>query len=284
MNAVFCIDDYTAQYNRIRKSGRIIANNFLSAADIAELASQTDSVLAWNEFALALVGSDNGVARLHFYLASLGEASALAELLRGVAPRPLVADCVGKREKVEPLAEALCASGFSVYTTLHRWHSTSVNLFAERFLQDEMFRFASREDAGKVEDILCRTFDPLVSHLPDREKILRLIGQRLVYLAVREGEPVALVCLEKVGKLGIYLYQDAVIEECRSSGIGILLLQYALRQHKGCMNYTSWTEDTNKPSNRMHRMLGMVHDGLMDIVLLAPPSVGPAEGGTPPGR
>lgn len=282
MNAVFCIDDYSAQYNRIRKSGRMISNNFLSAADVAKLASQTDSVLTWNESALALVGNDNGVARLHFCLAS--PASALTELLRGVAPRPLVADCVGKREKVEPLAEALCASGFSVYTTLHRWHSASVNLYAERFLRDEMFRFASREDAGKVEDILCRTFDPLVSHLPDREKILRLIEQRLVYLAVREGEPVAVVCFERVGKLGIYLYQDAVIEECRASGIGILLLQYALSQHKGCVNYTTWTEDSNKPSNRMHRMLGMVRDGLMDIVLLAPPSGGPTEGGTPPGR
>ena len=112
------------------------------------------------------------------------------------------------------------------------------------------------------------TLDPLAGHLPSKEKLLSLIRHGLVFQASLDGDLVAAVCLEKTGKAGIYIYQIAVSKCHRSTGIGSRLLQYALSHFQDYLVFTSWVEDQNIASNRIHQKLGMKQDGLKDTVLL----------------
>jgi len=127
---------------------------------------------------------------------------------------------------------------------------------------------AQPEQADEILSILYDVLDPFVGHLPSKQKLLELTGQRLVFCAVQNGRILAAVCLERMGKCGIYIYQDAVIKAYQSSGIGIWLLQFALANFQDCCRFSSWTEDSNKASNRMHRMMGMEYDGLKDSILI----------------
>lgn len=265
---MFDLEVLHRQVGQMKRAGRIWTNNFLSTSTLSAAAAQKESALRYNENALALFYIDNRVKRFCFYLSDLESSSSLAELLPKATGQPVVAECIGKLEDVDRLSQMLCRCGFSPYTRLSRWRSSKIQFVSQSFWADKAFMRASAGDADEILMLLDNVFDPLVSHLPDKDKLLALIDQGLVFCILQEGRIIAVVCLERIGRQGIYLYQDAVIDEYRSTGVGILLLQFALYQFRDCRSFTSWTEDSNTPSNRMHRGLGMAYDGLKDAVLI----------------
>lgn len=265
---MFNANELFGQIARLKTKKDSVANNFLSAHDMVRISKEADSDLLYNDQAILIINNDNGVMRAHFYLASTESALALPELLSRVPDRPLVVDCVGHESDVESMSEALCFAGFKQYTELSRWNSESISFFSYPQFMDSAFRNANEEESGCILRILEDTFDAKVSHLPAKDYLCRLIAEKMVFCAEYNREIVAVVCLEKLGKKAIYLYQDAVIEPVRSTGIGILLLQFALFRFKNYSRFVSWTEDKNTASNRMHRALGMTYDGLKDYVLI----------------
>ncbi len=265
---MFSTEELFAQVNRLKQSRSLVVNNFLPVSELNRLAAEEASALRYNEKAIALFCEDNGVNRLHFYLASLSDASALDELLTDAPYKPLVVDCIGKQEQVELLSDALTGIGFELYARFSRWRSKEMRLFSEPMLYEGMFETSRPEDARLLMDLFERTFDPFDAHFPTRERLLADIEDQLVFHA-RDGEEiVAAVCLEKIGRREIYLFLDAVEENHRSSGVGVLLLQYALWHYRDYPSYMTWTNDTNKASNRMHKALGMSYDGLKDTIMI----------------
>lgn len=265
---MFSVEDLLTQVNRLKKNRTLVVNNFLPVSELNQLAVAESSVLRYNERAIALFCEDNGVDRLLFYLAAPFDVPALGELLKDAPRKPLVIDCIGKQEQVKPLSDALSGIGFERYARFSRWRSKEIRLFSEHMMQEGMFETSAPQDADALMSLFLRTFDPFDAHFPTRERLLSDISDGLVFHACDGGEIIAAVCLEKIGKREIYLFLDAVEETHRSSGIGVLLLQYALWHFRDYPSYMTWTNDMNKPSNRMHKALGMSYDGLKDIIML----------------
>lgn len=264
---MFSVEELVAGVNRLKKSPGFVANNFLTLPAMTELAGEESAFLQTSDRAVALLCEDKGVCRLHFYLASpdaAPELQKLADKARG----PVAVDCVGRWEQAGPLSEALTAAGFKPYTTLSRYRSPALKTFSGPLVEDEAFGPCSPEEADEALDLLWTIFDPLVSHLPDREALLALIREGLVFRALKNGKIVAVVCFEKKGRHSLYLYQDAVLQEYQSTGVGVLLLHYAVNRYQGYQTYTTWIEDRNRASIRMQTAMGLTLDGLRDAVMV----------------
>lgn len=265
---MFIVSELFEQVDQLKKSRDFVTNNFLPLSALTRISKEEDSHLLYGGDAILLIENDNGVNRMHFYLASLDVAFELVSLLQRMPIKPVVTDCIGKSHQVEKLSKALSAAGFRMYTKLSRWRSKSISFFAHDYFADEFFRIAKASDCKAILHILYKYFDPYVSHLPNAEKLLRLIENQLVFCAVNDGEIIAVVCLDRIGEKTIYSYQVVVVEEYRTAGIGVILMQYALYHFRTCTRYIAWTEDSNVTSNRIHKALGMSYDGLKDHVLI----------------
>lgn len=262
---MFDVQELFAQVARLKQKGTCICNNFLSLPALTEFAGQEASTLAYNEGAIALLCEDVGVTRLHFYLSSPEAAPALAELLERDRRRPVIVDCVGKREQVDSVSRLLCAAGFEPYTRMLRLRGSKVPYAP---VPEGLVQPARPEDADRILEMLNETFDPFVSHLPGRKKLLGLIEDGLVYCILKDGRIAAVECLERIGRRGIYIYQGVVEKEYRGSGFGGILLQFCLNQYRDSLTFTTWVEEGNGGPLRRHQQNGMTFDGLQDAILI----------------
>ena len=241
-------------------------NNFPILTVLTELSEREDTRLIYNEHAIALIYDDNGVTRLYLDLSSLEAAPALRELLGQICARPIIIDCVGSAERVEEVSLALCTAGFAPYAHLRRLRNTNIQYHPEA---DAVIQPALPEDCEPIFSLLCETFDPYVSHLPSREKLLRLINDQLVYRIVENGEIAAVQCLERTGTRGLYIYQTLVAPPYRGRGLGTLVIPYIPGCCAGsCSFFTVWVIDGNERSIRVLQRSGAVFDGLEDTVLI----------------
>lgn len=265
---MFDVRGYAEKVNRMRKQGETITNMFLPVSSLDKIAQQEDSQLYFNEGVLAFTYSDNGVNRLCFHLSSLEQAQNLDRLLEKTEKRPLVADCVGREENILLLSEALIQVGFFVYARMSRWHGSSIAHFPE--LERKVFIAAKAKHTESIQRLFMESFDPLISHLPNTEKLQSLIAKDLVFCLEEQKHVQAVACLERIGKKGIYLYQYAVSKAYWKKNTGSAIFQYALEQFSACNSFTSWTTDDNAASNRIHEKFGMKRDGLKNIILIYP--------------
>lgn len=265
---MFNIADFNnALTNLKRNSKKIITNSFLTSGELASVAGQSNSVFFCNSKSIVIVYEDNHVNRANFYLTSFEDIESLSELLRQVCLRPLIFDCVGRASQVQEFERYFPSIGVKVYTTMSRWRASVIkNLDA--MTDSGMFKIAEASDLDAIDQLLTAVFDPYVAHLPTKEKLFALIKDKLAFCAYSESKLVAAALFERIGKTGLYYYQDAVVEEYRATGIGIYLSLYALSYYKDSTTFTSWTEDKNKSSNRMQKFLGYERDGLKNIVFL----------------
>lgn len=265
---MFNIDELFSQVNRMKAQSKVLSNNFMDRSTIEQFSEQEESILLYDKDAIALICYDNGIARLYFYLSHLEKVSALTALLRKTQRHAVVADCVGKENYVNDILEVFCKNGFSLYTRMARWRSNKICVTTDFMPSGIHFQVAVPEQADDIFALLYRVFDPYVSKLPNKKQIEVLIEQELVFCAVRGGKLIAAVCLQKVGKTGIYIFQIAVSQEHRSTGVGSALVQFALCRFTTFTNLTSWIENGNEASCRLHQALGMRPDGLVDVILL----------------
>lgn len=269
---MFDIHEYMRQVDSLKTGGRLITNNFLSASNLEQISQEEESELQYNEKAVALFRKDYVVNRLYFHVASPEDISFLKELLLKAPYKPVVTDCVGKKNDLDPLEDALCGIGFETHVHMSRWKTSRINFISESMLRymyesDDFFK-AKSSDTDAIAAILDDTFDPYVSWLPTRESLTELINDGLIFCAARAGHIIAVACLQKIGRSSIYSYQLAVVPRLRSSGIGYMLWQYALSHFKDSRIITSWSDDKNTAINRLHEMAGFTCDGLRDYVLI----------------
>lgn len=265
---MFDIVDFNNVLNNLKQNNKkIITNSFLTSNELRNLAIKNNSFFYYNNKSIIIVYEDNNVNRVIFYLTSFANIKFLNDLINMVSIRPLIIDCVGKECQIREFEKYFSIIDIKVYTTMSRWR-TSVIKNIDKITSSDMLKIAEINDLEEIYQLLMMVFDPYVSHLPNKEKLYALIKNKLVFCAYSESKLVSTVCLERVGKTGIYVYQDAVLEKYRSTGIGIYLVLYALSYYKDSTTFTSWTEDKNKSSNRMHNFLGFEHDGLKNIVFI----------------
>lgn len=253
--------------NQLKKRGRCLSNNFLTIEEMKAYSRRPESMLLCDENAIALVCEDLGVTRLYFYLSDLVAASALKKLMEQVPQRPVAADCVGRQEQVDALSQALCGVGFSVYTQMGRLRAgKTINCPDTSRAGADIY--AMPEDTDEILAGLWETFDPLVSHLPDRELLLSLIKQKLVVRLKNDGKIVAVICMERVGKQGIYCYQGYVSPNQRGKGYGRLIYQIAVDRFRKFYPFTTWVEDSNIQVLKIWNGFGFQPDDLRNTILI----------------
>lgn len=265
---MFDLREYAEKVNRMRKRGGCITNTFFPISAIDKISQLEDSQIYFSKGILAFTYTDNGVNRVCFHLSPFEQTQDLERLLEKTEKRPLVADCVGRGESTLLLSEALKQMGFSVYARMSRWHGRSIAHFPE--LERNSFIPAKVKHTESIQQLFAESFDPLISHLPNTDKLQSLIAKDLVFCLEKQKRVQAVACLERIGKKGIYLYQYAVSKECRKRNTGSAIFQYALEQFPACNSFTSWTTDDNAASNRIHEKFGMKRDGLKNIIFIYP--------------
>lgn len=253
--------------SQLKKKGRCLSNNFFAVEEMKAYSKQPESMLLCNENAIALVCEDLGVTRLYFYLSDGRGASALRELMEQIPRRPVVADCVGRQAQVDALSQALCGAGFSVYAQMGRLRAgKTINCPDISGVGTDIY--AIPEDVDEILDGLWEIFDPLVSHLPNRELLLKLIEQKLVVRLKKDGKIVAVICMKRVGKKGIYCYQVYVSPAQRKKGYSRLVFQTAVNCFRNCQPFTIWVEDSNTVAAELYHSFGFVSDGLRNTILI----------------
>lgn len=181
--------------------------------------------------------------------------------------KPYIIDCLGKENFLETLKSVFEINNIKLYTKMNRWRTNKLHRLLSIKQTDNMMH-CRIEDIDEINILLNEVFDPYVSHLPSKEKLEKLIKDNLVFCVKEENKIVAVFCFELLGNESIYFYQDAVHKDYQGTGIGVLLLHYALQEYKTMKNFTGWIEYTNSVSEKMHSFLGMKKDGLMDYVFI----------------
>lgn len=265
---MFDVQELFAQVNRIKKENSYVGNNYLTLSALTEFSVQEDSLLIYNNDAIALICEDVGVTRLHFYLSTQNAVPALEELLETVPRRPILVDCVGREEQIDILSQILCKGGFEHYTRMSRLRGKTIHVTSLP-RGTEAVQLACPQDVEEIVELLNQVFDPYVSHLPKREKLLYLIENQLIYCVKKDGRVIGAECFERIGKQGLYLYQSVVEQKYRGSGLGSLLWQYSLYHLQDSYFFlTVWVEDNNFGPIQKYQSGGLSFDGLKDAILI----------------
>lgn len=256
------------QVNKIRKSKKIINNNFLSLKEVEDFSKMPASQFLHNRNAAALFVDDNGINRVYFYLDDLDNAIHLKNLLdeNKVLKKPYVIDCLGNEIFLDGLINCFANHGIKLYKKMNRWQAVKVtNLLS---YTGQMIRTAQPKDLTEIIEVLETVMDPIIAHLPTKIKLENLIKENLIFCAEINKEIVGVYCMEYVGKNSIYLYQDAVLPKYQGSGIGVKLLHFALNNYSNMNRYTAWIEENNKMSEKMNCFVGLKKDILKDYVFI----------------
>ena len=247
----------------LRKKGRVITNCFVSfdSSDI------TEYEVFSSEKTIIIINQEYKVSRVWFYTS---EPQDFAELLKcSLNNAEYTLDIVTKDAVF--LKNELISAGFSCIAEMMRLSNNNVS---EVFLSDSaVYKFLDCEygitaksiDADEIFDILWRTFDTRISHLPDKKELVDMIdkGEFLIY---RDKEQKLTSLLQTVAEPK-RLYINQVYNSAEPKIIHSLLLN-RIKQYceQGGKYIYSWVEKNNIASMKFHGKYNMRHDGLWDIV------------------
>lgn len=264
---MFDFDSYCNSLKELKlKNKRLQSNCFLGLNELKELSAMDNSRLITFDNGLAIVVCEGSFMRLYFHLSSLSDTNLLSTLSKQF-DKDIIAEIIGTVEGTKQLHEWLEKNGAKEYSVLERFRASKLDLVDETTDDGFVFNMAVEADITPIMDIFSCTFDEKISHLPDHAVLKDLVDQNLVFCAREQDDIAAVVCLERVGKNGLYLYQIAVNKTYQRRGLGIKIGKYAFGSFDDCKSYVSWVETDNEGSQRLHKRLGFRGDGIMTCVM-----------------
>lgn len=266
---MFDLSLYVEKITQLKKQNpKCLTNNFLNYNELQLLSKKENVELLYNKEAIVILDNDNNVNRVYFILSSLENANMLSKLLElGNLDKPYIIDCLGKEAFLENLKDAFESNGINLYTKMNRWRANKLHNLLKLKQTDSMMP-AKLEDVNEIKKLLDEVFDPYVSHLPDKDKLINLVKSNLVFCIKDNNKIVAVFCFEKFWNESFYVYQIAVHKDFRGCGLGKNVVHYALSNYKNRKIYTSWIEYDNLYSQKIHQEVGFEKDGLSDYVFI----------------
>lgn len=262
--------DFNSYCNSLKelklKNKRLQSNCFFGLNELKELSVKDNSSLITFDDGLAIVIDEGSFMRLYFHLSSLSDTN-LLESLSKQFDKDIIAEIIGTVEITKQLHEWLEQNGAKEYSVLERFRAAKLDLVDETADDGFVFNLATEADITSIMDMFSCTFDKRISHLPDYAALKDLVDQNLVFCAREQYDIAAVVCLERVGKNGLYLYQIAVNKAYQCRGLGIKIGKYAFGNFDYCKSYVSWVETDNEGSQRLHKRLGFRGDGIMTCIM-----------------
>ena len=266
---MFDLPLYVEKITQLKKQNpKCLTNNFLNYKELKALSQKDETEFLCNQNAAVIFDNDNSVNRVYFNLLSLQKAGSLKEILDlGNFAKPYIIDCLGKEVFLEELKNAFENNGIKLYTKMNRWRANKLDGLKNIKLTDNMMP-AQIGDSGEIIKLLNNTLDSYVSHLPTEEKLKNLIKNNLVFCIKENNKIIAAFCFEKFANESFYVYQIAVNKNFRGHGVGKEIVHYALSNYQNKKIYTSWVEHNNISSQKIHKDVGFIKDGLSDYVFI----------------
>ncbi len=247
----------------LRKTGRVITNCFVSL----DPSDNKEYEVFSSEKTIIIINCEYKVNRIWFYTTDSQDFAELAASALDKAKYTL--DIIGRDPSL--LKEELASAGFSCIAEMMRLSSNNISeVFSEdsavhKYLGCEYGTAADITDAGEISDILWRTFDTRISHLPDNDELADMInkGQFVIY---RNYEQKLASLLQTVAEPK-RLYINQVYNSAEPEIIHAMLLN-KIKQYcdQGGKYLYSWVEKDNIASMKFHQKYNLKHDGLWDIV------------------
>lgn len=270
---MFCFEEALTVINQFRRDNRnAIRNYYLSVDDLREVSLQKESRFIVDKHFIIILVNEEYFYRGYFFvdcIENLQLMKAAIDFLRVGTTIVLeyLSDLRGN-EDINFITETLKKIGANLYSVQSRWRTKKiVKVLKQRRYGDNLI-VAEEHHLDEVFCVLNSVFDPMISHLPTKDKLRELIISKCVYLAINDEGVVGVWICELRGKKSIYFYQNAVLKEYQGTGIGILLFHYALSKYMDFKDYSAWVEDSNIPSINMHKYVGMQPDGLKNYIFV----------------
>lgn len=266
---MFEIKYYLQKVNElIDISDEVYINSFLTKKQLNDYATSMYSDFYFDKEYVAIGVNDQKMYRI-FYCATRRGLKCLSEYLcTQITSKQVVIDIVWKEDKVIEQKLILTDGGLRLFAEYSRWSTNKIEHLLDEFPISCDVKRASMEDTSRIYKIIYDEFEPLTDHLPSVDKVRTLINDNLVFCAQYNNDIIGVVCIENLGKKSKYVYIDVVVPKYKNTGVGICMLQYAFKTFPNDTLYTSWTDNRNKASNRMHKFFGFTRDGLIDNILI----------------
>lgn len=265
---MFSLDEYNKIINLIKQKHRkIITNIFLDNNELLEILNNQKTKIAFNDDYFIIFQAEQNFKRIYF---AFGFEVDFPEILKNIIltadnKDDYIFELIDRDKNIDNISAIFEKSIFVKFAELKRLRTNKISLIDFND-NDIKFQIADESMVDVILALLYNTFDEYVSHLPDREHLLYLIKNKLIFLAFKEGAIAGVICLEDIGRNGKYLYQILVDKKFRRQGISKKLASYAFEKYKNDSLFISWVESNNTSSIALHHELGFKEDGLITVV------------------
>lgn len=247
----------------LRKTGMVITNCFVSF----DPSDKTEYEVFSSEKTIIIINCEYKVKRVWFYTTDSQDFAELAASSLNKTEYTL--DIIGRDPSL--LKDELASAGFTCIAEMMRLSNNNISeVFSSdsavhKYLDCEHGITAEASDAEEISDILWRTFDTRISHLPDNAKLADMISKG--QFMIRRNREQKLVSLLQTVAEPKKLYINQVYNSTEPEIIHAMLLN-KIKQYcnQGGKYLYSWVEKNNIASMKFHRKYNLKHDGLWDIV------------------
>ena len=264
---MFLLDEYYVNLNLLKKQHKkLITNNFLHRDDLEFYSRQEKSILFFDFNSLILLCEDNDIKRIYFYSCCFEEFLSAVTVLKPQVEGDIVFEYISK--EMESIGITKNSEDIEIYAILNKWQTMEINLKCQPIDDTFVFDIAKKQDIIGIQELFNNSFDKFISHLPNNEVLQKLMSDDLVFCCYYREKIVGVVCFERIGRNGLYLYQIAIEPELKGSGIGWSLAQFAYSKFETCKVFTSWVDEKNIVSEKLHSKLGFKKMPLKTMVFL----------------
>lgn len=265
---MFNLDNYNEIINLIKQKHRkIITNIFLDNNELVEVLNNHKTKINYNDDYLIILKEEQGFSRIFFtYGCDVNFPKILKDVILTFNNKDYyIFELVDRKININNLSAAFEKNGFKKFTELKRLRTNKI-LLEDLSDNSVKFQIADESMSDIILELLYKTFNLHVSHLPDKQQLANLIKNKLVFVAIIKSAIAGIICLENVGNNGKYLYQIMIDGKFRGLGISKKLASYAFEKYKDNSLFISWVENNNVASMALHHELGFKEDGLITAV------------------
>ncbi|MDY8045192.1 GNAT family N-acetyltransferase [Paenibacillus polymyxa] len=249
----------------IRKCKGFLTNSFFTVPQLSAMLEMDHVAVELIENAIVILMEEDQLMRLYFYAADLASLQQIRSTLLDFKGKPIIADIIGRDEQALNIINGLQLYNFHKYSTLIRMKRPGLE---NRNKEVSHVTLATENRVDEIMNLLYSEFDIYISHLPNREKLLKAIGNNEVTLVTQQNEIAGFAYFERLGEKLIYLYQLVVDKRFRGQGIADRLLTHQFNQLSEDVTCQLWVESNNPFAINKYEKYHFVPDGLFDSIMM----------------
>lgn len=264
--------DISVLYKKIKKikqqADKFQTNCYFDNYKLRNIAEKENSSLLIGLNYIFLIYDEMNFARLYYWISDIKDIIYIDNYLKNnVYPKDILLELLGTEESIREKKQHFLNVGFNSYSILSRYRAKFLKIKPVNNT-DITYHVLEKEAVEYVPELLLSNLDPYESHLPTLDYLYELQKQKLLYGAYDNNKLIGILCLEKIGENGIYIYQISIMKYYQGKGIGTDIENFAFTKYPESNNFTTWINDNNLISQKMNIGLGYKKDGLKTEVLI----------------